>query len=138
MERLLGCQRKAGAMECKLLPTKGAFETRYELSAKDPAQDSDRQKESRRRSDPMLVIWRQAAARHDTVDVGMPLQCLTPGVEDAQETDLGSQMPGIGRDFEQRFRAGLEQEPEEDFLVLPHQRNQRVRHAENQMIVVDG
>ena len=60
MERLLGCQRKAGAMECKLLPTKGAFETRYELSAKDPAQDSDRQKESRRRSDPMLVIWRQA------------------------------------------------------------------------------
>ena len=111
MERLLLSQRKAGAKECKLLPVKGALEARYELAAKDPAQDSDGQKESRRRSDPPLPVWGQTAARHDTVNVWMPLQGLSPGVQDAQEADLGSEMLGIGRDFEQRFRAGLEEEP---------------------------
>jgi len=31
--------------------------------------------------------------------------------------------------------AGLEQELEQYFLVLPHERNQRVRHAEDQVVV---
>jgi hypothetical protein len=30
----------------------------------------------------------------------MPLQGLSPGVQDAQEADPGSEMLGIGRDFE--------------------------------------
>jgi hypothetical protein len=47
-------------------------------------------------------------------------------------------MLGTGGDFEQRFGARLEQEPEENLLVLPDQRDQRMRHAENQMIVVHG
>jgi hypothetical protein len=68
----------------------------------------------------------------------MPLQGLSPGVQNAQEADLGSEMPGIGRYLEQRFRAGLEQKPEQDLLVLPDQWNQRMRHAENQMVVVHG
>jgi hypothetical protein len=59
-------------------------------------------------------------------------------VQDAQKTDLGSEMLGVGGDFEQRLGAGLEQEPEENLLVLPDQRDQRMRHAENQMIVVHG
>jgi hypothetical protein len=50
------------------------------------------------------------------------VQLLVPGVQHAEEADLGSEMVGIGRDFEHCFRAGLEQEPEEDLLVLPDQR----------------
>ena len=48
MERLLLRQRKTGAKERKLLPAKGALEAGYELASKDPAQNSDRQKEVRR------------------------------------------------------------------------------------------
>ena len=136
MERLLLCQRKTGAKECKLLPAKGALETCYKLASKDPAQDSDRQKESGRRPDPTLVIWGQAAARHNTVNVWMPLQGLSPGGENTQEANPGSEMLRIGRDVDQRFRAGLEEEPEQDLLVLPDQWNQRMRHTENQIVVV--
>jgi hypothetical protein len=59
-------------------------------------------------------------------------------VQDAQEADLGSEMLGIGRHLEECFRTGLEEEPEEDLLVLPDQRSQGMRHAENQMVVVYG
>lgn len=137
MERLLRCQRKAWTKEGKLLPAKSAFETRYELAAKDPAQDSDRQKEPQRRRYPPLAVRGQTAARHNTANVWMPLQRLSPGVQNPQEADLGSEMLGIGRYLEQRFRAGLEQKPEEDLLVLPDQWNQCMRHAEDQMVVVD-
>jgi hypothetical protein len=138
VERLFRCQRKTRAKEGKLLPAKGALEAGYELTSKDTAQDSDRQEESRRRPYPPLVSQRQPATRHNAVNVWMPLQGLSPGVQDTQEADLGSEMLGIGRDLEERFRAGLEEEPEEDLLVLPDHRNQRMRHAENQMVVVYG
>jgi hypothetical protein len=138
VERLLRCQRKAWTKEGELLPAKGALKTGYELASKDTAQDSDRQKESRRRRYPPLAVRGQTAARHNTVNVWMPLQRLSPGVQNAQEADLGSEMLGIGGYLEQRLRAGLEEEPEQDPLVLPHQWDQRMRHAENQMVVVHG
>src|SRR6185295_347729 len=79
VERLLRCQRKARAIEGKLVPAKGALEASYELASKDTAQDSDRQKESRWRPYPPLAVWRQTANGHDTVNVWMPLQGLSPG-----------------------------------------------------------
>ena len=136
MERLLRCQRKAWAKEDKLLSAKGVLKTSYELASKDTAQDSDRQKESRRRRYPPLAVQRPPTTGHDTVNVWMPLQRLPPGVQNAQAADLGSEMLRVGRYFEQRLRACLEEEPEQDPLVLPHQRDQRMRHAENQMVVV--
>src|SRR5690349_14478880 len=60
-------QRKACAIKGEIFPAKGALEASYELASKDPAQDSDRQKESRRRPDPSLMVWGQTAARHNTV-----------------------------------------------------------------------
>ena len=63
---------------------------------------------------------------------------LTPGVQNAQEADLGSEMLWVGCDIEQRLRAGFKEEAEKNLLVLPDKRNKRMRHAENQMIVVDG
>ena len=101
MKRLVVCQRKAGAVEGEFLPAKGAFETCYKLAAKDPAQDSHGQEESRRRSDPPLPVRRQAAARHNTVNMGMTLQGLPPGVQNAQKADLGSEVFGVGGDLPQ-------------------------------------
>ena len=47
-------------------------------------------------------------------------------------------MPGIGCDFQQCVCTGFEEQREELPLVLPHQRHQCVRHAEDQMIVAYG
>ena len=47
-------------------------------------------------------------------------------MQDAQEADLRAEVFRIGGDFQQGFGAGVEQELEEHFLVLPDERNQRV------------
>jgi hypothetical protein len=39
---------------------------------------------------PIGVIRRQTAGGNDAVDVGMMLQLLVPGVQDAEEADLGA------------------------------------------------
>jgi hypothetical protein len=46
----------------------------------------------------MLAIWRDPAAGHHTVYVGMMHQVLPPGVRDREESDLGAQEFGIGGD----------------------------------------
>src|SRR5271166_4908961 len=68
--------------------------------------------------------------------MGMRLQSLPPSVQDAQETDLRAEVFRIGGDFQQRRSAGVEQELKEHFLVLPDERNQRVWHAEDQVVIV--
>ena len=68
----------------------------------------------------------------------MRFERLSPGMQDGQEAGLSAKMLGIGGDFEQRGGTGFEQQREEPPLVLPHQRDQRVRHAEDQVIVTHG
>jgi hypothetical protein len=41
------------------------------------------------------------------MNVRMMLEFLVPGVEDAEETDLGAEMPGVACDLEKSRRAGL-------------------------------
>src|SRR5262249_36744145 len=101
-------QRKACAIESELLPAKGALQPSHKLATKEAAQDLYRKKETRWRSDPALAVRGQSAARHHAVNMWMPLQGLSPGMENAQEADLGSEVLGIGCDFEQRLRARLE------------------------------
>ena len=45
-------------------------------------------------------------------------------------------MFGIGGYFQQGGRGGLEQESEQNLFVLPHQWDQRVRHAKDEMKIV--
>jgi hypothetical protein len=56
-------------------------------------------------------------------------------MKNAEEADLRPEVPLVGSDFQQCCSAGFEQKLEQDPLVLTHQRNQRVRHAEDQVIV---
>src|SRR5580704_17155894 len=77
------------------------------------------------------MVPRQSAAGNDTVNVGMALQGLPPRMQNTEEADLSPEVPGIGRDFQQRGGAGFEQETEKDLLVLPHQRDQSMWHAED-------
>jgi hypothetical protein len=53
----------------------------------------------------------------------MPLQSLSPGMQNAEKADLGPETFGIGCHFEKRGTGALEQEREQSFLVLPHQRD---------------
>ena len=56
------------------------------------------------------MIKRESARGNDTVNVGMQEQVLSPGVQDGDDADLGSQVFRIGCDFEQSLRAGGEQQ----------------------------
>jgi hypothetical protein len=72
------------------------------------------------------------------MDMRMPVQGLSPGVQDAEEADLGPETLGVGGYFQERGTGRLEQEGEQEFLVLPHQRDQAVGDTENDVIVPDG
>ncbi len=65
----------------------------------------------------------------------MRLQGLSPGMQDAEESDLRAEMFGVGGHFQQGGRRGLEQESKQDLLILPDQRHEAVRHAEDQVVV---
>ena len=58
-------------------------------------------------------------------------------MQDAQEADLSAEVFRIVGDFQQCCSAGVEQELKENSLVLPDERNQRVWHAEDQVVIVD-
>ncbi len=70
------------------------------------------------------LIAGESAGGNDTVDMGMQLDFLIPGMEHAEETDLGAEMSGVASDFEKSFGAGPKQQTIDDFLVLQSQRSQ--------------
>ena len=64
-------------MKHELAFAKGATQSGYELAAKDTAQNSDGQEETRARRDPAGVVGRQAAAGHNSAEA-MLAGVLTP------------------------------------------------------------
>ena len=107
-----------------------------ELAAKDLAENSLREKEARVSGmHPMRVIARKTTGGHDTVNMWMVLQLLIPGMEDAEETDLSAEVPGICSDLDQGLGAGAEEQPVYHFFVLQCQRGQLMRECENDMSV---
>jgi len=59
----------------------------------------------------------QSSASNDVVDVWMLHEVLPPGVQDADEPDLCSQVFRVFREFRKSLRNGFEQDPIEDFLI---------------------
>ena len=103
--------------------------------AKDLSQHLHRQKEVRSCVDPPRASGRQAARGHDTVDVRMMLQALSPGVEDHQATNRRAQAFWVGRDLQQRRRRGPKQEVIDDALIGQGETRQRLRHREDEVHV---
>ena len=89
------------AVKLQLVLRDELLEFRNELAAEDAAQCMNGQKEAWRRVDPSGAIESKAAGGNDVVDVGMMLKVLSPGVEHAEESDVGSQVLGIAGQFEQ-------------------------------------
>ena len=126
------------AMEAELALGKGALQSGHELAAKDPAQHFVGKKEGAAGLDPSRVIGGQATGWEYTMDMGMKLEPLIPGVQYAEETDLGAQVLGIEGYFEQSLGAGVEQEVVDHFLVLQSEGRQFPRQSENDMHVRGG
>jgi hypothetical protein len=122
--------------ECAL--KEGSAEAGHKLPPKDAAEGLDGQEEGVAILKPAGVISRQAASGNHTVDVGMVLQVLSPGVEHAEEADLGAEVTRIDSDFEERRGAGLEEQAVKEALVLIGERRQLVGEREDYMNVRNG
>src|SRR5664280_3808268 len=93
-----------------------------ELAAEDTAEHLDGKKEGAVGGDPAGVIRRQTAGGKYAVDMRMMLQPLIPGVEHAEQTYLGSKMPGIASDRKQGLGAGMKEQVVNQPLVLQGER----------------
>ena len=96
------------SVEAQLAVVEGPFESGDKLAAEDSTQHLDGQKEAIARGDPAPVIGGETARRNHTMQMGMVLEFLTPGMEHAEEADFGAEMARIARHFEQRFGTGPE------------------------------
>ena len=65
----------------------------------------------------------------------MMFQLLVPGMEHAEEADVGTEMFRIPGDFAQRFSTGPEQQIVDDLLILQGQRGEPTRKREDNMDV---
>ena len=79
-----------GKMQVALL--EGGLESLGELAAKHMTMHRDGEKEAWVRSNPVGVIQREPTGGDDTVDVGMNLEFLVPGMQHAEEADFGAEM----------------------------------------------
>jgi hypothetical protein len=104
--------------QVQLTAFEGRLQVGDELATKHAPQYSNGKEEAWMGSNPAGVIAGESAGGEDTVDMGMKLEFLVPGMEHAEEADLGSEMGGIVRDLQQGFGAGPEQQTVDDLLVL--------------------
>ena len=91
---------------------------------------------SRPAGDPSAAIRRQPAAGHDTMQMWVVQESLTPGVEDGEEADLRTQMLGVGGDRRQSLGDRAEENAVDGLLVLKGYFGDLFRHGENDMKVL--
>ena len=115
--------------------SKAACRSLQEQAAEQAREHAHRQEEARPAGDPARAVGREAAARHDAMDMRMMVQGLAPGVQHGDEADLGAEMLGIGGDRAQRLGRGLEQDGVDRSLVLEGDRGDRRRQGEDDVEV---
>ena len=116
----------------------GSLELIQQLSPEEPTQDPDGEEETCAAVDPPGAVQGQPPGRHHAVEMGMVVQSLSPGVEDGQEADPGSQVSFLGCDIEQGPGHRLEEEVAGDPRVLEGQRPKDLGEGEYDVNVGDG
>src|SRR5271166_1768946 len=81
------------------------------------------------------MIGRQSACRNDAVNVRVKFELLVPGMQHAEEADLGAETARGARDFEQGFGAGTKQQVVDELLVLQREWRQFMWQREDHMHV---
>jgi len=84
------------------------------------------------------VIRSETAGGEHAVDERMKLQSLIPGVEHAEEANLGTKMPWIASDLEQSLSTGMKQQVIDHLLVLQGEWGQFARQREDGMHIAGG
>ena len=98
---------------------KGLLQSVDEFSAEYLLEHFQGQEECGRATYPACAAGRQASRWNDTMDMRMKQEILAPGMQDREESDLGSKMFGIGGHLHKRLRHGAEQQVVEFNGVLP-------------------
>src|SRR6059036_1926841 len=111
-------ERRELSSQVQLTALESRLQAGDELATKRAPQYSDGEEEARMGSNPAGVIAGKSAGGNDTVDMGMKLEFLVPGMEHAEEADLSSEMGRVACDFQQGFGASPEQQTVDDLLVL--------------------
>src|SRR6201987_2812688 len=94
-------------LECAGL--KGVLKPGDKLAAEDSAEHFDGKEERSAGGDPAGGGRRETAGRQHAMDMRMILQPLVPGMEHAEEADLGSQVAWIAGDFQQSCSTGAKE-----------------------------
>ena len=113
-----GFQRLQSAVETQLAVLKGLLESHSEFTAEDFLQHGHRQEEARLGADPSATVGSQTAGRNHAVDVRMMQELLIPGMQHAEEADIGAQTFWVPGHPEQGFGAGSKQQVVDHLLVL--------------------
>jgi hypothetical protein len=91
------------AEEAEIAGIERGLEPLQEQPTEEPGEYPDRQEEARPAGDPTHAIERQAATGNDTMDVGVMMEGLSPGVENGEHPDLGTEVTWVGGDRAQRL-----------------------------------
>ena len=86
--------------QVQLTVFEGRLQGGDELATKHAPQYGDGEEEAAMRSNPASVIAGESAGGNDTVDMGMQLEFLVPGMEHAEKANLGSETGGVATHFE--------------------------------------
>ena len=105
------------------------------LAAKDAAEDLDGEEEGIFRMYPARVAWIETSGGNDAVEMRMQSQVLSPGVQNAEEADLGSEVLGVGRNFEHGLSAGAEEQIVEQSWITLTKRVQLVGQSKDDVEV---
>ena len=100
-----------------------------------PREDPDGQEEVRPTRDPLGPVGRQAPGGQDTMEMGMMVELLAPGVEHGEAPDLRAEMRGIPRDVLEGGGHRAKQQAIELARVLECQGPQGVRQGKDDMCV---
>ena len=121
--------------EVQLPGGEGLLQVVQEQASEQPRQHPDREEESGPAGDPAFAVRGDPAAGHETMNVRVVHQVLSPGVQHAQKADLRAQVLRIGGDRAQRLRHRPEQDVVDHGLVLERDDGDLVRHREHHVEV---
>ena len=106
-----------------------------EQTTEHPTQDPDREEERWPTSQPLHPIRCEPTPRDDTVEVGMVVQRLPPGMEDREETDVCAQMARIAGHGQEGLGHGLKEERIHHPRVLEREWAEGMREGKHHMDV---
>jgi hypothetical protein len=95
------------SVELECAGVKSGLESADKLAAEDTTEHFDGKEEGSARGDPAGVVRSETAGGQHAVDMEMMLQSLVPGMEHAEEADLGSKVAWIAGDLQQRCSASV-------------------------------